>query len=178
DWTTDPNDKIALVAFFKTIKEKIGRGGSWDATSLEAAAVHMRARGHPVKGAEKNANSVKGCWNGLKKIHDALVLVIQNRFPGASRWTYDQQRGFSVCDDNRDEWKKFVKQHSILKPFANKGWELFDDVKEILLAPERDVHVFNAATPTVPSTPSSNGLQLHSSDDKSLASLSHAPRSP
>jgi hypothetical protein len=68
----------------------------------------------------------------MKKIHDALVLVIQKRYPGASGWTYDQQAGFSVCDDNREEWKAFSKQHPIFKPFATKGWEFFDDVKDIL----------------------------------------------
>jgi len=36
DWTSDPGDKIALVAFFASIKDQIGQGGSWDPTALEA----------------------------------------------------------------------------------------------------------------------------------------------
>jgi hypothetical protein len=66
DWTSDPNDKIALIAFFKTIKEKIGQGGSWDQPCLELAAAHMVARGPPGKGAPKNANSVKGIWASVR----------------------------------------------------------------------------------------------------------------
>ncbi|KAJ7216005.1 hypothetical protein GGX14DRAFT_359316, partial [Mycena pura] len=78
----------------------------------------------------------------MKKIHDALILVIQKRYPGASGWTYDQQVGFSVCDDNREEWKEFSKQHPVFKPFANKGWEFFDDVNDILPTRARGMHVF------------------------------------
>ncbi|KAJ7721394.1 hypothetical protein B0H16DRAFT_1791545 [Mycena metata] len=151
DWTTDPNDKIALVAYFKTIKDKIGQGGSWDQTCLESAAAHMVARGPPAKGAPKNANSIKGIWAGMKKIHDALVLVQQKRYPGASGWTYNQLAGFSVCDANRDEWKEFSKQHPVFKPFATKGWEFFDDVKDILPTRARGMNVFNPAVLAIPS---------------------------
>ncbi|KAJ6597878.1 hypothetical protein B0H10DRAFT_2196857 [Mycena sp. CBHHK59/15] len=136
DWTTDPGDKIALVAFFASIKDQIGQGGSWDQTALEAAAKHMVTRGPPMKGAPKNANSIKGVWAGMKKIHDALVQVIQKRYPGASGWTYDQQAGFSVCDDNLEVWKEF-------------SWEFFEDVKNILPTHARGTHVFNPAVPAV-----------------------------
>ncbi|KAJ6611040.1 hypothetical protein B0H10DRAFT_2224517 [Mycena sp. CBHHK59/15] len=131
DWTTDPGDKIALVAFFASIKDQIGQGGSWDQTALEAAAKHM------------------GVWAGMKKIHDALVQVIQKRYPGASGWTYDQQAGFSVCDDNLEAWKEFSKHHPVFKLFANKGWEFFEDVKNILPMHARGTHVFNPAVPAV-----------------------------
>ncbi|KAJ7130980.1 hypothetical protein C8R46DRAFT_1048682 [Mycena filopes] len=169
DWTTDPNDKIALVAFFKSITDKIGQGGSWDQPCLELAAAHMVARGPPAKGAPKNASSIKGVWTGMKKIHDALVLVVQGRYPGASGWTYDQLAGLSVCDANREEWKEFSKQHPVFKPFANKGWEFFDDVKAILPTRARGMHVFNAATAAAaapaatapPSQDSNGGSQLH-----------------
>ncbi|KAJ7658227.1 hypothetical protein DFH06DRAFT_914932, partial [Mycena polygramma] len=77
----------------------------------------------------------------MKKLHDALVDVLHKKFPGASGWTYDQQAGFSVTYENRAEWKAFTKQHGIFKPFANKGWELFEDVQEILPTRERGLHV-------------------------------------
>ncbi|KAJ7163342.1 hypothetical protein C8R46DRAFT_1222108 [Mycena filopes] len=168
DWTFDPTDKPALVAYFKTIKDKIGHGGSWDQTGLEMAATHMATRGPPLKGAPKNANSIKGVWTGMKKIHDALVLVLAKRYPGASGWTYDQEKGFSVSPDNREEWNEFVKQHPVFKPFANKGWDLFDDVKEILPTRARGVHVFNAAVPVAPSQDiddASQSQQLHLPDN-------------
>ncbi|KAJ7814663.1 hypothetical protein B0H14DRAFT_3747050 [Mycena olivaceomarginata] len=165
DWTADPGDKIALVVYFKTIKDKIGQGGSWDQPSLESAATHMVSRGPPAKGAPKNASSVKGVWAGMKKIHDVLVLVIQKRYPGASGWTYDQQAGFSVCDDNREAWKEFSKQHTVFKPFANKGWELFDNVKDILPTRARAMHVFNPAIASATqSQDSDGGPQLHLSE--------------
>ncbi|KAJ6594902.1 hypothetical protein B0H19DRAFT_1247533 [Mycena capillaripes] len=218
DWTADPNDKIALIAYFKTIKHKIGQGGSWDQPALELTAAHMNALGPRAKGAPKNASSVKGVWTGMKKIHDALVLVIvrgtpvptpiqspsgpsdpsgrspghrptgtefllfgpptsvprafvvaltviQKRYPGASGWTYDQQAGFSVCDDNHDAWKEFSKQHTVFKLFANKGWDFFDDVKEILPTRARGVCVFNPAVATAtPSQDSNDAPQLHLSE--------------
>ncbi|KAJ7024234.1 hypothetical protein C8F04DRAFT_1192653 [Mycena alexandri] len=169
DWTFDPTDKTALVVYFKTIKDKIGQGGSWDQTSLESAAAHMAERGPPLKGAPKTANSIKGVWAGMKKIHDALVLVLAKRYPGASGWTYDQDKGFSITHDSRTEWNAFVKQHSVFKPFATRGWDLFDDVKDILPTCARGVHVFNAAIP--PATPSqviddaSQSQQLHLPSD-------------
>ncbi|KAJ6628069.1 hypothetical protein B0H10DRAFT_1940626 [Mycena sp. CBHHK59/15] len=48
DWTSDPGDKIALVTYFASIKDKIGQGGSWDQTALESAATHMATRGPPI----------------------------------------------------------------------------------------------------------------------------------
>jgi hypothetical protein len=65
DWTADPGNKIVLVAYFKTIKDKIGQGGSWDRPSLESAAAHMVSHGPPAKGAPKNVSSVKGVWAGV-----------------------------------------------------------------------------------------------------------------
>ncbi|KAJ6599539.1 hypothetical protein B0H10DRAFT_1959061 [Mycena sp. CBHHK59/15] len=138
DWTSNPDDKIALIAYFKTIKDQIGQGGSWDQMCLDSATTHMVARGSPMNGVLKNANSVKGVWAGMKKIHDALILVIQKWYPGASGWAYNQQAGFSVCDDNHDAWKELSKQHTVFKPFTSKGWEFFDNVKDILPMCARD----------------------------------------
>jgi hypothetical protein len=94
DWVTDPNNKIALVVFFKTIASCIGEGGSWDKTCLQEAAQAMADHGPPLKGASKTADSIKGIWTGvccrtffysfgiltlspqMKKIHDALLQVI------------------------------------------------------------------------------------------------------
>ncbi|KAJ7719817.1 hypothetical protein B0H16DRAFT_1605662 [Mycena metata] len=165
DWTFDPTDKPALVAYFKTIKDKIGQGGSWDQTSLESAAMHMAERGPPLKGAPKTAGSIKGVWAGMKKIHDTLVLVLAKHYPGASGWTYNQEKGFSVTADSHAEWNTFIKQHGVFRPFATQGWDIFDNVKDILPTRARGVHVFNAAIP--PATPSqafddaSQSQQLH-----------------
>ncbi|KAJ6535881.1 hypothetical protein B0H10DRAFT_2204336 [Mycena sp. CBHHK59/15] len=174
DWVTDPNDKIALVAFFKTIASRIGEGGSWDKTCLQEAAQAMADRGPPLKGAPKTADSIKGIWAGMKKIHDVLLQVIQKTYPGASGWTYNQDSGFSVCDANRDEWKAFGKQHSVFRPFANKGWELFDAIHEILPMRVKGCHVYYPAADTVvartaaptPSQDSARGPQLLMDDDE------------
>ncbi|KAJ7264315.1 hypothetical protein C8J57DRAFT_1718726 [Mycena rebaudengoi] len=161
DWVANPADKTELITYFKTIKEKIGQGGSWDETCLEMAAAHMRSLGPPLKGAPKNMKSVRSVWNGMKRVHDALVLVVQKRYPGASGWTYDQEHGFSVCDDNRDAWKEFIKHHAIFKPFANKGWKFFDDFKEIIPGRARGTNVFNpAVTAVAPSQDFDDASQL------------------
>lgn len=97
----------------------------------------------------------------MKRVHDALVLVVQKRYPGASGWTYDQEHGFSVCDDNRDAWKEFIKHHAIFKPFANKGWKFFDDFKEIIPGRARGTNVFNpAVTAVAPSQDFDDASQL------------------
>ncbi|KAJ6480215.1 hypothetical protein C8R45DRAFT_933147 [Mycena sanguinolenta] len=138
DWVSDPRDKVALIGFFKSIQSRIGQGGSWDATALEEAAKFMAARGPPSKGAPKTVASIRSVWNTMKKVHDAILLVTQKQYPGASGWTDDQEHGFSICNDNKDEWKAFVKQHPVFRSFATSGWDLFDSVHDILRTRARD----------------------------------------
>ncbi|KAJ7269212.1 hypothetical protein C8J57DRAFT_1469013 [Mycena rebaudengoi] len=174
DWVANPADKTELITYFKTIKEKIGQGGSWDETCLEMAAAHMRSLGPPLKGAPKNMKSVRSVWNGMKRVHDALVLVVQKRYPGASGWTYDQEHGFSVCDDNRDAWKEFIKHHAIFKPFANKGWKFFDDFKDIIPGHARGTNVFNpAVTAVAPSQDFDDASQLSNDASQLSNGASH-----
>ncbi|KAJ7044343.1 hypothetical protein C8F04DRAFT_1070197 [Mycena alexandri] len=151
DWVTDPNDKGALVGFFHSIKHRIGEGGSWDVTCLQEAEAFMAAWGPPQKGAPKTVASIRGVWASIKKLHESLLLVIQKRFPGASGWTYDADLGFSVDDENRDAWKAFVKAHSIFKPFANQGWDLFNTVHDIIPSRAKGMNVHNPVFPP-PST--------------------------
>ncbi|KAF7346734.1 Myb-DNA-bind-3 domain-containing protein [Mycena sanguinolenta] len=107
----------------------------------------MAARGPPSKGAPKTVASIRSIWNTMKKNHEAILLVTQKQYPGASGWTYDQDRSFSVGDDNKDEWKVFVKQHPIFRPFATQGWDLFDLMHDILPTRARGVNVHNPAHP-------------------------------
>ncbi|KAJ6628208.1 hypothetical protein B0H10DRAFT_2429014 [Mycena sp. CBHHK59/15] len=151
DWVTDLNNKIVLVAFFKTIASRIGEGGSWDKTCLQEAAQVMADRGPLLKGAPKTADSIKGIWAGMKKIHDALLQVIQKKYPGASGWTYNQDSGFSVCDANRDEWKAFIL------PMRAKGCHVY--------YPAADTVVARTAAP-MPSQDSAHGPQLLMDNDE------------
>ncbi|KAJ7249645.1 hypothetical protein C8J57DRAFT_1723835 [Mycena rebaudengoi] len=73
DWVANPADKTELITYFKTIKEKIGQGGSWDETCLEMAAAHMRSLGPPLKGAPKNMKSDEE--GAEKHLVDALAIV-------------------------------------------------------------------------------------------------------
>ncbi|KAJ7824572.1 hypothetical protein B0H13DRAFT_2373477 [Mycena leptocephala] len=156
DWVADPEDKRALLGFFQSIQSRIGDGGSWDATCLQEAEAFMAARGPPAKGAPKTAASIRGIWTTMKKVHDALLQVIQKQYPGASGWTYDREHGFSVGDDNFEAWTAFIKSHSVFKPFANKGWDLFDMMHDILPTRAKGVNVHNPAYP--PSSALSSAL--------------------
>ncbi|KAJ7826342.1 hypothetical protein B0H13DRAFT_2374449 [Mycena leptocephala] len=147
DWVADPEDKRALLGFFQSIQSRIGDGGSWDATCLQEAEAFMAARGPPAKGAPKTAASIRGIWTTMKKFHDALLQVIQKQYPGASGWTYDREHVFSVGDDNFEAWTAFIKSHSVFKPFANKGWDLFDMMHDILPTRAKGVNVHNPAYP-------------------------------
>ncbi|KAJ7899876.1 hypothetical protein B0H13DRAFT_2518135 [Mycena leptocephala] len=146
DWVADPEDKRALLGFFQSIQSRIGDGGSWDATCLQEAEAFMAARGPPAKGAPKTAASIRGIW----------TTVIQKQYPGASGWTYDREHGFSVGDDNFEAWTAFIKSHSVFKPFANKGWDLFDMMHDILPTRAKGVNVHNPAYP--PSSALSSAL--------------------
>ncbi|KAJ6629691.1 hypothetical protein B0H10DRAFT_1939665 [Mycena sp. CBHHK59/15] len=86
DWTSDPGDKIALVTYFASIKDKIGQGESWDQTALEFAAMHMATRGPPLKGGPKNANSVKAevCRSSL-----SICGAIWTMTPYTMYWTME-----------------------------------------------------------------------------------------
>ncbi|KAJ7715482.1 hypothetical protein B0H16DRAFT_869997 [Mycena metata] len=160
DWVTDPDDKSALVGFFHSIKHRIGEGGSWDATCLQEAEAFMAARGPPQKGAPKTVASIRGVWASMKKLHESLLLVIQKRFPGASGWTYDADRGFSVDDENRDAWKAFVKAHSIFKPFANQGWDLFNTVHDVIPSRAKGMNVHNPVFPPTSTHPAIGAAHL------------------
>ncbi|KAJ7784172.1 hypothetical protein B0H16DRAFT_1708911 [Mycena metata] len=140
DCQTDSEDKRDLLGFFQSIKSRIGQGGNWDNVCLQEAEVFMAERRPPMKGAPKTVTSIRGIWNTMKTVHDAILLVIQGQYPGASGWTYDKDKGFSVSDDNRDAWKIFVKVHTVFKPFANKGSDLFDLMHHILPTRAKGMH--------------------------------------
>ncbi|KAJ7156759.1 hypothetical protein C8R46DRAFT_1040629 [Mycena filopes] len=160
DWVSDPEDKVALAGFFLSIKSRIGHGGSWDATCLQEAENFMVARGPPAKGAPKTAASIKGIWTNMKKVHEAVLLMKQKQYVGASGWTYDQDLGFSVDDDNRDAWKVFSKAHPVFKPFANKGWDLFDTVHDTIPTLAKGMNVHNPALPPPTSHPAIGASHL------------------
>ncbi|KAJ7723656.1 hypothetical protein B0H16DRAFT_1786885 [Mycena metata] len=155
DWVTDPDAKSGPVGFFHSIKHHIGEGGSWDVMCLQEAEAFMAARGPPQKGAPKTVASIRG----MKKLHESLLLVIQKQFPGASGWTYDADRGFSIDDENRDAFKVFVKAHSIFKPFANQGWDLFNTVHDIIPSRAKGINVHN------PGSLSPTQINLHLDDN-------------
>ncbi|KAJ7752290.1 hypothetical protein B0H16DRAFT_1837358 [Mycena metata] len=160
DWITNTGDKTNLVDFFHGIKSRIGQGGSWDATCLQEAAEFMQLLGPPAKGAPKTAASIRGVWAQIKKLHEAILLVMQKQYISASGWTYDQDLGFSVDDDNRDTWKAFTKAHTIFKPFTNMGWELFDKVHDIVPSIAKGMNVHNPALPPANSNPGTGTTHL------------------
>jgi hypothetical protein len=153
------------------IKSEISKGGIWDAVALQKAETHMAGLRTPFKGGPKTATSIKTVWGQvcgvpfcskifdkvliaqMKKTHESLLLVLQGQYPGASGWTYDRELGFSVRDNNLDAWKAFIKAHLVFRPFANKGWDLFDTIHDIVPTHAKGMHIHNPIHPPTSSLP-------------------------
>ncbi|KAJ7456345.1 hypothetical protein B0H11DRAFT_2244024 [Mycena galericulata] len=111
-----------------------------------------------------------------RKLHDYILQAKQKRYPGASGWTYTDDLGFNVTDDDLDAWKNFSKAHSHFKPFATCGWIHFKTVDEIIPSLARGRYVFHAgASRPVDSAPappeqSQDDAEEQRSDDSQLFS--------
>ncbi|KAJ6571052.1 hypothetical protein B0H19DRAFT_1255053 [Mycena capillaripes] len=106
----------------------------------------MADLGPPKAGGPKTASSCNTKWKQLRKLHDYILQAKQKTYPGASGWTYSDDKGFNVTNDTREAWNNFSKAHPHFKPFATSGWALFDQMHEILPSRARGQHVFNAAS--------------------------------
>ncbi|KAJ7265566.1 hypothetical protein C8J57DRAFT_1229798 [Mycena rebaudengoi] len=126
DWLFDPKDKPALADFFKTIKSEIGEGGNWDTVALQKAEVHMAGLGTLLRGGPKTTASIKTVWGQMKKTHESLLLMLQGQYLGASGWTYGSL-GSAL--------------------FANKGWDLFDTIHNIVPTRAKGMHMHNPIHP-------------------------------
>ncbi|KAJ7939255.1 hypothetical protein B0H13DRAFT_2532640 [Mycena leptocephala] len=146
DWIFDPQDVPNLVSFFHGQRSRIGQGGNWDKTVLNEAAAHMAGLGPPKAGGPKTTSSCNTKWKQLRKLHDCILQAEQKTYPGASGWTYSDDKGFNVTDDTRDVWNNFSKAHLHFKPFATSGWALFGQMHEILPSRARGQLGFNAAS--------------------------------
>ncbi|KAK7013529.1 hypothetical protein R3P38DRAFT_2546049, partial [Favolaschia claudopus] len=92
----------------------------------------MAGLGEPVKGGPKIWTAIRNKWKDLHKLHEHFVQIKQKTFVGASGWNYSDELGFNVDDDNREAWGNFVKAHPQFRPFANRGWEHFKTMDEIV----------------------------------------------
>ncbi|KAJ7181812.1 hypothetical protein B0H12DRAFT_1246859 [Mycena haematopus] len=85
-------------------------------------------------------------FSQLRKLHDYIQQALQKTYPGASGWTYTYELGFNVTPESVDVWRVFVKAHPHFQPFANKGWDLYQLVDDIIPTRAKGKYVFNAAT--------------------------------
>ncbi|KAK7007249.1 hypothetical protein R3P38DRAFT_2554070, partial [Favolaschia claudopus] len=170
NWTADPKDITNLLAFFHSVRSRIGDGGNWDKTVLKEAEVHMAGLGAPVKGGPKVWTAIRNKWKDLHKLHEHFVQIKQKTFVGASGWNYSDELGFNVDDDNREAWGNFVKAHPQFRPFANHGWEHFKTMDEIVPSRARGLYVFVAGAPQSVSQPPESQSQSQDNDDESQPS--------
>ncbi|KAK7015368.1 hypothetical protein R3P38DRAFT_2543759, partial [Favolaschia claudopus] len=136
NWTADPKDITNLLAFFHSVRSRIGDGGNWDKTVLKEAEVHMAGLGAPVKGGPKVWTAIRNKWKDVRCCAGLLPCFC------ASGWNYSDELGFNVDDDNREAWGNFVKAHPQFRPFANHGWEHFKTMDEIVPSRARGLYVF------------------------------------
>ncbi|KAJ6621532.1 hypothetical protein B0H10DRAFT_2215170 [Mycena sp. CBHHK59/15] len=149
DWTTHPEDFTHALQFLHDQKSRISDGGNFDKTVMNEAAVYMAENWPPQASGPKTANSIMTKWKAVRgnmaqflsddnfqlhacKLHEYILQAKQKRYPGASGWTYTDELGFNVTDNDQDAWKKFAKAHQHFKPFATCGWIHFKTVDEII----------------------------------------------
>ncbi|KAJ7446166.1 hypothetical protein B0H11DRAFT_2248994 [Mycena galericulata] len=144
NWTTHPEDLAHALQFLHDQRSRVGNGGNFDKTVFNEAAKHMADKWPPQAGGPKTADSIMGKWKEARKLHDYILQAKQKRYPGASGWTYTDELGFNVTDNDRDAWKNFSKAHPHFKPFATRGWIHFKTVDEIIPSLAHGRYVFNA----------------------------------
>ncbi|KAF7322354.1 hypothetical protein HMN09_00013100 [Mycena chlorophos] len=145
NWVADPQDRRRLVLFMYQHRARLGEGGNPDKALLQDCVAFFESCGPPLEGAPKTAASCLGQWGTCREIFDAILQVIQRTYPGCSGFTYTQEGGFNITDETRDAWSTFVKAHPIFKPFANKGWDLYTYMNELMPSRARGKYVFNGA---------------------------------
>ncbi|KAJ7039986.1 hypothetical protein C8F04DRAFT_1178338 [Mycena alexandri] len=156
DWVSNPEDTTHVLAFFHARISRLGEGGNPDKTLYNEAAAHMASQWPPKKGGPKTAKSIETKWKALRKLHGYILQAKQKAYCGASGWTYTDEGGFNVTDDDREAWENFVKVHPHFKPFATTGWIHFKTVDDMVPSRARGRYVFNAG---------SAGLTQSSQDD-------------
>ncbi|KAJ6631889.1 hypothetical protein B0H10DRAFT_1937637 [Mycena sp. CBHHK59/15] len=161
DWTTQPEDFTNALQFLHDQKSRVGDGGNFDKTMAE--------NWPPQAGGPKTANSSMTKWKAVhgdmaqflsddnfqlqaRKLHEYILQAKQKWYPGMLGWTYTNELGFNVTDDDLDMWKNFAKAHQHFKPFATCGWIHFKMVDEIISSPAHGCYVFHGRA-TQPADP-------------------------
>ncbi|KAJ6447984.1 hypothetical protein C8R45DRAFT_1134634 [Mycena sanguinolenta] len=150
NWTSDPSETIKLVNYVHAQRSRSGNGGNPDKALLNDAATHLASFGPPKRGGPKTATSIATRWAALRKLRDYIQQALQKTYPGASGWTYTHELGFNVTPQSMDAWHVytrhvFTKAHTHFRPFANKGWDLYQLVNDIVHTRAKGKYVFNAA---------------------------------
>ncbi|KAJ7502102.1 hypothetical protein B0H11DRAFT_1661708, partial [Mycena galericulata] len=121
-----------LLEFLHEQRSRAGDGGNFDKTVMNEAAAHMASKWPPKKGGPKTAGSIATKWKATRKRYDQILQAKQKTYPGASGWTYTDELGFNVTDDDQEAWSNFAKAHPHFKPFATHGWPHFTTVDDIV----------------------------------------------
>ncbi|KAJ7764186.1 hypothetical protein DFH07DRAFT_770593 [Mycena maculata] len=183
NWIAHPEDLTHALQFLLDQKSRVGDGGNFDKTVFNEAAKHMAENYPPQTGGPKTADSIQSKWKEARKLHDFILQAKQKRYPGASGWTYTDELGFNVTDNDRDAWKNFSKAHPHFKPFATCGWIHFKTVDEILPSLARGRYVFHggvsrpAESATAPPEPATVPPEQSQDDDTEQRSDDSQPRS-
>ncbi|KAJ6609935.1 hypothetical protein B0H10DRAFT_2438281 [Mycena sp. CBHHK59/15] len=127
NWTAHPEDLTHALQFLLDQKSRGGNGGNFDKTT----------------GGPKTAESIMAKWKEARKLHEYVLQAKQKGYPGASGWTYTDELGFNVTDDDRDAWRNFSKAHMHFKPFAMCGWIHFKTADKIIPSLARGHYVFH-----------------------------------
>ncbi|KAJ7804320.1 hypothetical protein B0H14DRAFT_2612422 [Mycena olivaceomarginata] len=117
NWMADPEDIPNLLKFLHVQRSRCGEGGNRDKTVLNEAAAHMHKLGPPSKVDPRqpmllvmNGGILYGTDifpSQIRKLHEYILQVKQKVYPGMSGWTYTDEHGFNVTNENWDTWNDF-----------------------------------------------------------------------
>jgi hypothetical protein len=74
-----------------------------------------------------------------------IVQMLQK----VSGWSWDDELGCCITEDNAASWDAFVEKHPNAKPFRNKGWRHLHKVSQIMPASVQGAHVYSARDGTM-----------------------------
>ncbi|KAJ7758198.1 hypothetical protein DFH07DRAFT_772663 [Mycena maculata] len=111
--------------------------------TLHKLALKSARAGHIVYSCRRHETRRQHHDGGVPGASDSAK---QKAYLGTSGWTYSEELGFNVADDDRDAWSNFTKAHMHFKPFTMRGWVHFKIVDEIVLSRALGRYVFSPGT--------------------------------
>ncbi|KIO01398.1 hypothetical protein M404DRAFT_53652, partial [Pisolithus tinctorius Marx 270] len=129
-------EEISLLEFLLKSLPCAGNGGFKD-TVFKAAVAHLRAKFPVYKGAPRHTSACQSQYHGDLKRTYALV----NDLRSASGWTWSDEHGCGITDDNDPQWLAWVHANCKVEKFKNTGWPHLHLMDQLLPGTEKGKYI-------------------------------------